>query len=98
MDNKSASFAAGKRCEMCNYFARLRRSSTVFGLAIVVVSTSCRRRPAAALQPGVVSPSVEMPLSTIDDGSTPSSSAVCWMKAAAKAAASGSVAISSRDR
>ena len=46
--------------------------------------------------PGVV-PYGEMPSSTIDDGSTPSSAAVWAMKAAAKAAASGSLAISSLD-
>jgi len=46
-------------------------------------------------QPGVSSPSVEMPLRVMVDGSTPREVAVAWTKAAAKAAAAGLVVISS---
>ena len=46
-------------------------------------------------QPGVLSPSVEMPLKTIASAETPSDAAVVARNAAAKAIAAGLVAISS---
>ena len=48
-------------------------------------------------QPGVASPSVEIPSTCIVAGSIPSDAAVPAMKVAAKAAACGSLAISSGD-